>query len=72
MRRTELDYRRPMQVRNVLRCPADFAMSDYPICPRCGISMERAYCAYCDRCGQKLSWDAFHRARILWPGGKNK
>lgn len=28
----------------------------YPVCPRCSRSMEREYMAYCDRCGQHLSW----------------
>lgn len=30
--------------------------SCYPVCPRCFCSMDREYTAYCDRCGQHLSW----------------
>lgn len=29
----------------------------YPVCPRCLCSMDREYTAYCDRCGQHLSWN---------------
>lgn len=32
-------------------------ITSYPVCPRCYISMEREYMAFCDRCGQKLAWD---------------
>ena len=31
----------------------------YPVCPRCGITMEREYQHFCDRCGQQLDWSAF-------------
>lgn len=37
----------------------------YPICPRCRQSMDREYMSYCDRCGQKLSWEQLDNATIL-------
>ncbi len=30
--------------------------SSYFLCPRCHIPLAREFMAYCDRCGQKLSW----------------
>jgi len=50
-------YRRPMQVREYILYRSTFGgESAYYLCPRCGITMEREYQAYCDRCGQCLSW----------------
>lgn len=37
----------------------------YPICPRCKQSIDREYMGYCDRCGQKLSWEKIENAKIL-------
>lgn len=37
----------------------------YPMCPRCKQSIEREYMGYCDRCGQKLSWEKIENAKIL-------
>ena len=37
----------------------------YPLCPRCKRSMDREYTSFCDRCGQKLSWDKLDDAKIL-------
>jgi hypothetical protein len=37
----------------------------YPLCPRCRQSMDREYMSYCDRCGQKLSWEQLDNATIL-------
>ncbi|MCD7756151.1 MAG: hypothetical protein LUJ09_07490 [Firmicutes bacterium] len=34
----------------------------YYVCPRCGVSLEREFMAYCDRCGQCLGWEQHHRA----------
>ncbi|MBQ6700823.1 MAG: hypothetical protein IJM98_09225 [Oscillospiraceae bacterium] len=34
---------------------------EYPICPRCRITLEREYQAYCDRCGQALDWKKYGR-----------
>lgn len=39
--------------------------SCYPVCPRCKRGMDREYTSFCDRCGQKLSWDKIDDAEIL-------
>ena len=57
--RDELAYRRPMSVNEFLIYSNDNA---YPICPKCGSSMERDYQSFCDRCGQKLDWNDFGNA----------
>ena len=38
-----------------LGCNQDF----FPVCPNCGITMEREYQSFCDRCGQKLAWNLY-------------
>ena len=43
----------------------------YPVCPRCKISMEREYMNFCDRCGQKLSWDYIDHAELLYVPDKS-
>ena len=35
------------------------------ICPRCGITMEREFMSYCDRCGQCLGWKHYKKAVII-------
>lgn len=55
-------YRIPMQVTKVLKLDSGCT---FPICPRCGISLEREYMNYCDRCGQCLGWNLFDLAGIV-------
>lgn len=59
----ELAYRIAMRVIHYRRYSlfnGDY--TTFPVCPRCENSMEREYQAFCDRCGQKLNWDAFRYA----------
>ena len=52
-----VSYRIPLAVYQV----REYSHSGcYPICPRCGIGLEREYMSFCDRCGQRLSWHIFH------------
>lgn len=37
----------------------------YPLCPRCQIPLDREYQGFCDRCGQRLEWRDYSRARVL-------
>ena len=37
----------------------------YPVCPRCAISLDREYQRFCDRCGQRLGWQGYKKARII-------
>ena len=39
---------------------------EYPVCPRCEITLEREYQAFCDRCGQALNWTFFDYATIIY------
>ena len=55
-------YRTPLPVSKVLL----FDNGDsYPICPRCDGSFDREYMLFCDRCGQRLSWELFEYAHIV-------
>lgn len=55
-------YRTPLPVTEMMRFPNG---DIFPICPRCGITLARAYQRYCDRCGQCLDWKGFSRAKII-------
>lgn len=59
-------YRIPMKVTEMVAfCSKNDCYSGYYICPRCKISMEREFMAYCDRCGQKLDWRGYKKARLI-------
>ena len=38
--------------------------SEYSICPRCEIPIERELVNYCSNCGQKLSWESYLKGDI--------
>ena len=59
-----LEFRVPMPVTNILRLEYD---GDFPICPRCHISLEREYMNFCDHCGQKLGWHGYKNAKVIYP-----
>ena len=42
-------YRSPMSVTHIRK----YRDTAYYICPRCKITLEREFMAYCDRCGQR-------------------
>ena len=55
-------YRLPMSVTKIRA---------FPHCreaPACDGTMEREYMAFCSRCGQKLDWQHYPHARILYVG----
>ena len=54
-------YRIPMQVTHLRK----YRTTAYYICPKCNITMEREFMAYCDRCGQRLSWKNYRKAVII-------
>lgn len=56
-------YRVALPVTQLVRYPAGGYC--YPLCPRCGKSLDREYVGFCDRCGQKLRWDKMEDAQIL-------
>ncbi len=47
-------YRQGMPVTEVVIFPSAFGETGYYCCPRCGVTMEREFMAFCDRCGQCL------------------
>ncbi len=49
----ELSFRIPLPVTEL----RTYGSSDeYYVCPRCKLTLDREYMAYCDRCGQCLVW----------------
>ena len=56
-------YRIPFPVTKVIA----YSNTTYPVCPRCAVSLEREYMAFCDRCGQKLNWDFLEHAKVIYP-----
>ena len=62
---TANSYRRPMSVTEVFYY-VDSLMgpTTYPICPHCGMTMEREFQSFCDRCGQALNWEGLKQAVI--------
>lgn len=57
-------FRVPMPVTQIRLFQTDGA---YPVCPQCGISMEREHQSFCSRCGQRLDWKNYKRAQIIFP-----
>lgn len=55
-------YRIPISVTEILKFSNGYA---FPVCPRCKITLEREYQAYCDRCGQCLDWNDFENAKVV-------
>lgn len=62
----QLLYRRPMSVVEIHIFPHCHETPAYPVCPRCGKTMECEYAAFCSRCGQKLDWQYYQYARIVY------
>ena len=58
-------FRVPMPVTSILLTRTSQGALAFPVCPRCQISLEREYQAYCDRCGQALDWGFFEQATVL-------
>ena len=55
----ELSYRQPLEVTRMLRLENDDC---YPVCPKCGVSLDREYMSYSDRCGQCLEWKEYGKS----------
>ncbi len=45
-----------------------FPDTSFFVCPQCGITLEREFMNYCDRCGQRLNWRCCKNPRIVYPG----
>lgn len=68
----ELLYRFPMAVTQCCGYNSWFGFTSYPVCPHCKNTFEREYQAFCDRCGQKLSWKGFDKAELITPDSIKK
>ena len=57
-----------MLVNEVMVFETWFGKTGYYVCPRCKITMDREFMSFCDRCGQKLDWRYYRKAKIVYPG----
>lgn len=62
----QLLYRYPMSVGEIHIFPRCHEAPAYPVCPRCGKTMECEYAAFCSRCGQNLDWKRYQYAKIVY------
>ena len=60
-----LSYRTPMSISELMEFPYGWSTTTYFICPRCGVTLEREYQSFCDRCGQHLDWRSCQDAKII-------
>ena len=60
-----LAFRSPMRVSAIRAFRHASGLITFPVCPRCQITLEREYQAYCDRCGQALNWCDFAKAVVI-------
>lgn len=58
-------YRVPRPVTERVVFPDCSGVPSYYVCPRCGITLEREFTAFCDRCGQRLDWRGCRDAKII-------
>ena len=58
----------PLPVSQTMVVQTPSGPSYFPVCPGCGITLEREYQNYCDRCGQQLNWNHFNDAEVILPG----
>ena len=62
-----MSYRVPLQVKTICAYPKfQGGYTAFPVCPRCQITLEREYQAFCDRCGQALGWDDYKNAIVIY------
>ncbi len=61
-----VSFRTPMAVTAVRSYKTRTGSTTFPVCPRCGITMEHEYQSYCDRCGQALNWRRFSKAKVIF------
>ena len=65
--RRELSFREPMPVTQLRYFRCTCGSTAFPVCPQCGMTMEREFQAFCDRCGQQLDWKDFSKAVVILP-----
>lgn len=62
----EMAFREPMPVTHIRCFSCTYGVTGFPLCPQCGITMEREYQSYCNRCGQQLDWKDFSDATVIF------
>ena len=60
-----LSFRTPMSINELMEFPCGWGTTAYYVCPRCGITLEREYQSFCDRCGQHLNWRSCRNAKVV-------
>ena len=63
----EMSFRHPVPVTHIRCFRWPCGITGFPLCPQCGVTMEREYQSFCDRCGQCLSWKGFSNATFILP-----
>lgn len=61
------EYRMEFPIKEVMVFPNGYA---YYVCPRCDITLEREFVAYCDCCGQHLGWRNYKKAKVIYSGNR--
>ena len=62
----EITFRLPRLVQQIRCYEGNRGLLSFPVCPRCQITMEREYQSFCDHCGQRLNWQNFDHAQIIF------
>jgi len=58
-----LSYRKARRIKEIFVCRNG---DSFPVCPKCKSTLERDYQAFCDRCGQKLKWKKYYKAKLIY------
>lgn len=66
----ELQYRQPMRVSEIMVFTMLHGQTGFAVCPRCKLTMEYEYAAFCGHCGQRLNWSRYKHATIRRPGNR--
>ena len=61
-------YRTPRMVTQLRVIMEICGETGFYVCPRCDISLDREFMAYCNNCGQKLDWRNYEQAIAIYPG----
>lgn len=61
-----------MLVNEVMVFNTWFGKTGYYVCPHCKITMDREFMSFCDRCGQKLDWKYYKKAKVVYPGKRDE
>ena len=61
----DMSFRVPAPVTEVVLLGRGENATSFPVCPRCGTTLEREFQSYCDRCGQCLYWRGLCHASVI-------